>query len=214
MTSGARARLRSRIRGLYPVTPDIPDTAILHQQVEHALLGGARLLQYRNKTADAALRREQIVALRSLCARHDALLVVNDDWALALSLGATAIHLGRDDGDPATVRREAGDDVLIGVSCYADLERAGRLAPVADYLAFGSLFPSRTKPQAPGAALALLAQARRFGLPVVGIGGIDEARLGQVYAAGADAAALITAVFGVADIAAAVGRLQALEAPR
>ena len=203
----ARLRLRERIRGLYLITPDAADTDMLHQQVGQALQAGARLLQYRNKTADAARRREQIEALLALCARHDALLVVNDDWQLARSLGATAIHLGRDDGDPALVRREVGESVLIGVSCYADADRARRLAPSADYVAFGSLFPSRTKPQAPGAALGLLAQARGTGLPVVGIGGIDATNLEAVFDAGADAAALISAAFGEADIAAATRRL-------
>ena len=86
--------------------------------------------------------------------------------------------------------------MLIGVSCYGSLARARELAPVADYLAFGAMFPSGTKPQAPPAPLSVLGEARQFGLPVVAIGGIGAGNLAQVLAAGADAAAVIGAVFG------------------
>ena len=92
------------------------------------------------------------------------------------------------------------------MSCYASLERARELAPVADYLAFGAMFPSGTKPQAPPAPLSVLGEARQFGLPVVAIGGIDEVNLGQVMTAGADAAALIGGVF-VTDVPGAGSRV-------
>ncbi len=203
---------RARIAGLYLITPDCEETGPLLRQVDAALAAGARLLQYRNKTASAALRREQVGELLARCRATDALLVVNDDWQLGLDLGAAAIHLGRDDGDVARVRREAGDDVLIGVSCYASIERAQALAPDADYLAFGAMFVSATKPQAPAAPLAILREARRFGLPVVAIGGIDRRTLPAVLASGADAGALISAVFGAEDVGAATRELLAVAA--
>jgi thiamine-phosphate pyrophosphorylase len=198
---------RARIAGLYLITPDCGETAFLLRQVDAALAAGARLLQYRNKTASAALRREQVGELVARCRASDALLVVNDDWQLGLELGAAAIHLGRDDGDITLVRREAGDGVLIGVSCYGSIERAQALAPDADYLAFGAMFVSATKPQAPAAPLAILREARRFGLPVVAIGGIDRRTLPAVLASGADAGAVISAVFGAGDVGAATREL-------
>ncbi len=205
--SDERQAARARIRGLYLITPDDDDTTRLVRQAEAALAAGARLLQYRNKRAAPALKKAQAGALLACCQAADALLVVNDDWRLALDIGARALHLGRDDGDLAAVRRQVGDDVLIGVSCYADLARARRLAPQADYLAFGAMFVSATKPQAPPAPLAILAAARELGLPVVAIGGIDLKTLPAVIASGADAGALISAAFGAPDVGAATRAL-------
>ena len=188
--------LRGHIHGLYPITPDCDDDERLLALVEPVLHTGIRVLQYRNKAAGVARRRAQIAALLERSRNADVLLIVNDDWRLALDLGASAIHVGRDDGDPAEIRRAAGPGVLIGVSCYGNIERARQLAPVADYLAFGAMFPSGTKPQAPPAPLSVLGEARQFGLPVVAIGGIGREQLAPVLRAGADAAAVIGAVFG------------------
>lgn len=207
--SNAKARhaAREQIRGLYAVTPDCVDTPALLAMTGTALRAGVRLLQYRNKTACASLRREQIVELTRLCAQFDTLLVVNDDWEMALSLGARALHIGRDDGDVRTVRAAAGENVLIGVSCYASLDLARNAAPFADYLAFGSLFASPTKPVAPGAPLSLLGAARQFGLPIVGIGGIGAANAQSAIEAGADAVAVISGVFNSGAIDEAVEKL-------
>lgn len=209
-TGGRNVLLRARIRGLYPITPDCADDDRLFALVEPVLAAGVRLLQYRNKIVDPPRRRAQITGLLARCQAADVLLIVNDDWRLALDLGAPAIHVGRDDGDPAEIRRAVGSGVLIGVSCYASLARARELASVADYLAFGAMFPSGTKPQAPPAPLAVLGQARASGLPVVAIGGIDGGNLAQVMAAGADAAAVVGAVFGAAEPGEACRRLGAL----
>ncbi len=195
------ARARRVIRGLYAITPDEADTAKLVRMVESTLSAGTRLLQYRNKTADAVLRREQLRALVPLCERYGCTLVVNDDWRAAIELGIGAVHIGGDDGDVAEVRGAVGPEVILGVSCYASLERAEAVAPYADYLAFGSMFPSGTKPHAVSASLELLGEAaRRFELPVVAIGGIDSQNSRLVIEAGADAVAVIYAVFGAKDI--------------
>ena len=207
-----RRKAREAFVGLYGVTPDMADTGALLAATGSALEAGLRLLQYRSKSASAALRRDQAGALLEQCRRHGALFVINDDWRLARELGAPAVHLGRDDGDPQDVRREVGEAMLIGVSCYASLELARAHAPHVDYLAFGSLFPSSTKPQAPGAALALLGQAKGLGLPVVGIGGIGLANARAAFDAGADAVAVISALFGAASIGEAVRGFQRLNA--
>ncbi|MDO5056665.1 MAG: thiamine phosphate synthase [Lautropia sp.] len=200
----------ARIRGIYAITGDAPDTATLLAQAGAALHAGIRLLQYRQKHACAARRRSQLQALQPLCARHQALLIVNDDWQLAAELGLDAVHLGADDGDVQAARQALGPEALIGVSCYASVERARQLAPYADYLAFGALFVSGTKPGARPAPLQVLTEARAAGLgrPLVGIGGITAANLGSVFHAGADAVAVIGSLFGTADVAGAARALQ------
>ena len=190
------------LRGLYAVTPDGPDTADLLTRVEKALRGGTRLLQYRNKHADAALRREQAAALAALCHAYLARLVVNDDLRLALEVGADGAHLGREDGDLAAARAALGPGKILGVSCYNDMARAREaLRSGADYIAFGSVFASATKPGAVPAPLTLLAQAKaELGLPVCAIGGITLHNAPQLIAAGADLLAVITDLFEAPDI--------------
>jgi len=195
--------VRRKLAGLYAITPDEPDTDILLRKVGLALRGGASALQYRNKTAGPELRLEQGRALAALCRAADAAFIVNDDLALALKLAADGAHLGADDGDLAEARRRLGPNRLLGASCYDRMELAEAAAQAgADYLAFGSVFSSSTKPGAVRAPLAIFAEARRsFALPLVAIGGITLQNAAQAFAAGADAVAVISAVFAAADIA-------------
>ncbi len=189
-------------KGLYAVTPDKLDTAELQRRVELALLGGARLVQYRNKQADSVLRREQAAALVSLCHRLGGRLIVNDDLALALEVGADGAHLGREDGDLAAARAQLGPGKILGVSCYNEMARAREAKRIdADYIAFGSVFASATKPGAVPAPLTLLAQAKaELGLPVCAIGGITLQNAPQLIAAGAGLLAVITDLFEASDI--------------
>ena len=191
-----------KLRGLYAVTPDLADTAELLRRARPVLQGGARLLQYRNKTAEALLRRAQAAALLGLCREHGARLIVNDDLALALESGADGAHLGREDGDPAAARAALGPGKILGVSCYNEMERAREAQRIgADYVAFGSFFASATKPGAVRAPLGLLAQAKReLGLPVAAIGGITLENAPQLLAAGADLLAVISDIFEAPDI--------------
>ena len=168
-----------------------------------ALAGGARLIQYRNKLAPPPLRRAQAAELLRICRGAGAKLIVNDDLALALEVGADGVHLGRDDGDAAQARAALGPDRILGISCYADIARgAGAAAAGADYLAFGSMFASATKPDAVTAPARLLMEAKRFGLPVAAIGGITLANAPQLIAEGADMVAVITDLFDAMDIGA------------
>lgn len=194
------------LRGLYAVTPEDYLLPRLSALVGAALAGGVRLVQYRNKSAPPPLRRAQAADLMRLCRAHGAKLIINDDLPLALKIGADGVHLGRDDhgGDIAAARAELGPGKILGVSCYADLAAAEAAAAAgADYLAFGSMYPSPTKPDAPRAPLELLGEAkRRFGLPVAAIGGITQNNAEQTIAAGADMLAVITDLFDAMDIAA------------
>lgn len=191
-----------RLKGLYAVTPDVADTADLLRRAELALLGGVCLVQYRNKPAGAALRREQAAALLALCRRHGVPLVINDDLPLALDIGADGVHLGREDGDLAAARAALGPGKLLGISCYDELERAREAKRIgADYVAFGSFFASPTKPAAVRAPLTLPAAAKaELDLPVCAIGGITLQNAPQLIAAGVDLLAVITDLFGAPDI--------------
>lgn len=201
------ARLRGSapaVAGLYAITPEDADTDRLARKVAAALAGGARLIQYRSKSSDAAARRAQAECLLGLCRHAGATLIVNDDLELALAIGADGVHLGRDDGDVTAARARLGSDRLLGVSCYDSLELAvAAVAQGADHVAFGSAFDSPTKPEAPRAPSELFAQAKdRLRVPVVAIGGITPENAHLVIEAGADAVAVITALFGASDITA------------
>lgn len=188
------------IVGLYAITPEEADTERLVARVGRVLRGGCRLVQYRCKDASPATRLKQAAALAGLCERAGAALIVNDDARLAAQVGAAGVHLGRDDGGVAQARAllPAG---VVGVSCYDSLERALRArSEGADYVAFGSFFPSAVKPGAARPPLSLLSEARaRLDCAVVAIGGITRARAPAVLAAGAHALAVITDVFEAED---------------
>ena len=206
------ARPLLSLSGLYALTPDCADTAQLVAQVRSALRGGASAIQYRNKTAAAALRLAQARALRETCSRHNAVFIVNDDVELAHRVGADGVHLGHDDGPIADARRRLGPEAIIGVSCYDSLTRAEiAVGGGADYIAFGSFFASAVKPGAVRAPVSLLAAARdRWDTPVVAIGGITVANAASLIAAGADAIAVITEIFAAPDIEASARALAAL----
>jgi thiamine-phosphate pyrophosphorylase len=166
------------------------------RKVDAALRGGAAVVQYRNKTADAALRLEQAHALARLPAMREALLIVNDDATVAAAVGADGVHLGEDDAEIDAARAIVGPDRLIGVSCYDDVTRArAAVTAGADYVAFGSFFASTTKPAARRADRSLLVLAKTLGVPVVAIGGITAANARALFDAGADAVAVIADVF-------------------
>lgn len=199
-------------RGLYAVTPDEADTARLLALVRPVLAGGAALLQYRNKRAAPDLRCAQARAVLGLCREYGVPLLINDDLALALAIGADGVHLGRDDGDVAAARRALGVGRLLGVSCYDEWARAERGARAgADYVAFGAMFASPTKPLAPRAPLELVTRARReLGVAVATIGGITLDNAPALVAAGADLLAVITDVFAAPDPAARTRAYRAL----
>lgn len=201
-------------RGVYAITPDLTDTRLLLERVVMVLDAGVAWLQYRNKTAPAALRREQALALRPLCRERAIPLIVNDDWRLAAEVGADGAHLGEDDGDIARARDALGADALIGASCYDDAQRAvAAVAAGASYVAFGAFFPSPTKPNARRADPALLAQATALGVPRVAIGGISPDNARPIIDAGADLVAVISGIFDAPDPMAAVRAYRACFTP-
>ena len=200
------------ISGLYAVTQQSADTAELLDKVRQALQGGAQLVQYRNKSNDVALRHEQASELLALCREFGVALIVNDDLRLASLVGADGVHLGREDGSLREARLILGPGKIVGVSCYNDLQLAAAAQQGgADYVAFGSFFASPTKPDALPAPLELLRLARHeLSIPLVAIGGITLANAGPLVEAGADALAVISAVFDSPDIRAAASAFSEL----
>jgi thiamine-phosphate pyrophosphorylase len=202
------------LRGLYAITPETPDAADCLARVRAALRGGARIVQYRDKSGDAARQRALALALRALTHDFGALLIVNDSLPLALAVAADGVHLGGDDGDLAAAREALGQNRILGASCYADFDRArAAVRADADYVAFGAVFASPTKPQAVRADLALFARCRdELHVPACAIGGITLDNASTVVASGADMLAVITDIFQEAEAEAIEARARAYQA--
>lgn len=205
---------RTGLRGLYAITSQAlcQSPQRLDAGVAAAIAGGARLIQYRDKTGDAATRFANAGRLRRRCRDAGALFIVNDDMHLAADVGADGVHLGQTDGAIEAARALLGSGVLIGVSCSGDLQRALTAQQQgADYVAFGRFYDSSTKPDAPQASIAVLREARtRLPLPICAIGGITPGNAAALLAAGADLIAAVDGVFGAADIEAAARRYAVL----
>jgi len=193
---------RPAIDGLYAVTPDIGDTSSLINMAQQCLAGGTRLIQYRNKTASAALRLEQAHSLAGLCRQFQVPLIINDHLDLTIEVNADGVHLGGQDASIVEARRTLGAGKIVGASCYNRLvhafeaEREG-----ADYVAFGAFFASATKPGAVTASMDLLRHGRAtLHVPMVAIGGITPDTAVELIQAGAAAVAVSSGLFGVPNI--------------
>lgn len=184
------------------MTPDVLEVDLLCEKVQSALIGGASLVQYRNKYADKQLLLKQATALLALCRSYSVPLIINDHLDLCAKIDADGLHLGATDSDLSAARRLLGPDKIIGASCYNWFELAVQAQDAgASYVAFGACFPSETKPNAVHAPLSLISQAKqKLSIPVVGIGGITLDNAPMVIQAGADAVAVITDVFYDDDI--------------
>ncbi|ANJ66967.1 thiamine-phosphate diphosphorylase [Halothiobacillus diazotrophicus] len=202
-----------RLSGLYVITDttDLQRDALV-AAVAETILGGARIVQYRDKSTDQARRLFEATALRDLCAEHQVLFLINDDVTLAEAIGADGVHLGREDAALAAARKRLGPDAIIGASCYDQLLLARQAVHAgADYVAFGAVFPTRIKPDAPRASLDLFQQAHQeLGVPICAIGGLTVETAPVVRSAGADMLAVISAVFQAPDRRLAAARFHAV----
>ncbi len=192
------AMAHNYISGLYAVTPDEPNTQVLCNKVEAALKGGVSLLQYRNKTAEGNLRLQQASALLALCRSYNVPLIINNHLDLCAQIDADGLHLGATDCSLSAARRLLGADRIIGASCYNQLDLAIKAqAEGASYVAFGACYSTSTKPNAVNAPLSLFAEAKKIiHIPLVAIGGITLDNAINVVNAGADAIAVVNALFG------------------
>jgi len=191
-----------KLQGLYAITDEtLLPVDIFVDGVEQALKGGARIIQYRDKSGDQSKRLQQAGQIKELCQQYRAVFIINDDVMLAQKTGADGVHVGRDDASIIKARKILGENKIIGVSCYNQLKLAVQARNNgADYIAFGRFFSSKIKPDAAPAALDLLTQARALGLPVCAIGGIDQHNAGDLITAGADMVAVISGVFAEQNI--------------
>ena len=196
-------------KGLYGITPEWDDKNSLMAAIEAACHGGMRVLQWRQKNLSPSESLALALKAKAICHQFDCQFFINDSIQLALNCKADGIHIGREDGTVAEIKKACtaqGQNLLIGVSCYNDIELAKQaINDKVDYLAFGALFASSVKPDAVPASLTLFAEAKTYmhdlGLAedrytaLVGIGGIEQDNAVSVISAGADSIAVISGLF-------------------
>ena len=202
---GIRRRLADA--RLYLCTGNRPDLA---EFADAALAGGVDVIQLREKGIEARAELSALAILAEACARHGALLSVNDRADVAVAAGADVLHLGQDDLPVKWARRTAGDDVAIGRSTHDHTQAAAAAAePGVDYFCTGPCWPTPTKPgrPAPGLDLVRATADTRPDRPWFAIGGIDEARLPEVLAAGASRVVVVRAITEAEDPKSAATRL-------
>jgi thiamine-phosphate pyrophosphorylase len=209
--------LRARLDAarLYLCTGARRDRGDLAEFADAALAGGVDILQLRDKGPDGPLEaRDELAALEVLaqaCARHGALLAVNDRADVALAAGADVLHLGQDDLPVAWARRIVGDEMVVGRSSHsADETLAAAGEPGVDYFCVGPCWPTPTKPgrPAPGLDLGRTVAGRAPARPWFAIGGIDGGRLDEVLAAGASRIVVVRAITEADDPGAAAAALR------
>jgi len=192
----------AKLKGLYAITDPalLPDDKLL-SGVESALSGGASIIQYRDKTASEAQRLRDAENLRSITQQFGALLLINDDIELCCRVEADGVHLGKNDGDIGAARARLGANKVLGVTCHRDIDYARHVIDLGvDYCAFGRLFSSRTKPEAPHCPVELLSEAARLSCPTLAIGGITTDNFAALLNRGIDMIAVIHGLFGQDDI--------------
>lgn len=195
-----KARLPKR--GLYILTPDTDEPiSALGARARLAIRGGATMVQYRDKIHRGCALITRAAYLKRVCTEMSVPFIVNDDPDLACAIDADGIHIGQHDPALEDVRSRVGDGKIIGVSCYNDLHGAREAqARGADYVAFGSFYPSVTKPEARRATITLLRAANNeIHIPVVAIGGILPSNATSLLQAGADFIAVTGGVLGQRD---------------
>ena len=194
----------NQLSGLYAITDNglMPDDQTLLSHVHAAILGGAQVIQYRDKTVDTKKRYRQACLLNELCRTHQRTFVINDDVRLALQCEAHGVHIGQKDSTIEMARKILGSNAIIGVTCHDQLSLANSAALAgADYVAFGAFYPSKTKPDAKPAPLSLLTEAKSvLSCPIVAIGGITVDNASQTITAGADMIAVVHSLFAAESI--------------
>ncbi|MGH1537438.1 MAG: thiamine phosphate synthase [Gammaproteobacteria bacterium] len=190
------------LKGLYVIADaTCIGTDKLLSKTEEVISAGVKIIQYRDKINSQDVRYKIAEALRTLTHDHECSLLINDDIHLAQSIEADGVHLGKNDDTIKHARDLLGNDKIIGASCYAEFENAlTAIRASANYIAFGSFYPSTIKPYAPKAGVELLIQAKReFKIPVCAIGGITPQNSTRLLDAGADMLAVISAIFNASS---------------
>ena len=185
---------------LYAVTEKYPDRDFF-VQIESALKGGITCLQLREKHLSKAEFIDEARIVKRLCNKYSVPLIINDDVEVALESASDGVHIGQDDGDVAEVRKIAGSRLIIGVSVHNVEEALAAEKAGADYLGCGAVFGSATKSNVHVLPLETLKNiAAAVKIPIVAIGGINETNMMQLLGTGINGVAVISAIFGAADI--------------
>ena len=194
---------------IYAISDDIlmPENLVL-EYVREILECGVKFFQFRSKKA---LKNEKLASeILNLCEKFGAKFIVNDDVKFAKKIGAKAVHLGKDDENIKEAFEILGKDAYVGVSCYNDINLAINAAKNgASYVAFGSVFTSPTKPNAPKCDLEVAREAKQIlNLPVCVIGGINETNIGSLSHVKPDLIAVISAIYKDGNIKENIKNLQ------
>lgn len=181
---------------IYAITDDLltPDESI-ESQILEILQGGVKFIQYRSKKC---IQNEDIIKkLISLCEDFDAKLIINDNVKLAKKLKAHGVHIGREDMSLMQTREFLGDDFIVGVSCYNDINLGLKAKKYgANYVAFGAAFKSKSKPNAVISGIEIISDAKKkISLPVCIIGGIKQDNISKVAEKNPDLIAMIQAIY-------------------
>ncbi|MGA2192957.1 MAG: thiamine phosphate synthase [Nitrospirota bacterium] len=200
------------IRGLYVISDaSFPGGRSHEDIVSDAVKGGARIIQLRDKLLAPDELYPIALRLRGITREAGALLIINDSIELAMAVDADGVHLGQEDLSAEAARKILGESKIIGVSTHSVEQAVAAFEAGADYIGFGPIFNTATKDA--GAAkgpAAISAVKKAVNIPVAAIGGINIGNAAEAIAAGADALAVIGAVAGARDVAAAVRELSAL----
>lgn len=181
----------------------------LLEQIEDALRGGVTLVQLREKELDRESFLREARQVKDLCRRYGVPLIINDNVDVALACGADGVHVGMEDTPVAQLRRRVPAGFLIGATAKTVVQAQAAEAAGADYLGVGAVFPSPTKRGARRiTAEELRTICRSVSIPAVAIGGITHENLSQLRGGGMAGIAVISALFGASDIAAAAKELK------
>ncbi len=183
--------------------------AVLYEQVEQALSGGATLIQLREKEIDEYSFEKEIKEIKKLCSRFAVPLIINDYVELALRSGADGVHVGKSDMPVDQIRKLAGNDFIIGATTKTVEQAKAAEENGADYLGVGAVFPTNTKENVIRITIPQLKEiVSSTDLPSVAIGGIKLSNMHLLKDCGADGIAVVTAVFAAADIKKATEELR------
>ena len=185
------------MRGLYLITNDDPLEVLLAKLEGAFANGGIAVLQYRRKKVTKEDQVYEVEYMKALCAEYAVPFVLNDDLEMAVKYGV-GVHLGQDDGSIADAAAQLPQGVLIGCSCNNSLELAEQaIAEGANYVAFGAIYATDTKPEAGNIGLETLKQAKaKLNVPICAIGGLTVENSDVVITAGADLCAVISDILG------------------
>lgn len=182
----------------------------LYEQIEDALAGGATMIQLREKTLADDAFMEEAVRAKEICRRHQAPLIINDNVEVALRSGADGVHVGIEDAPVAQIRKRVGDDFIIGATAKTIAQAQAAEAAGADYLGVGAVFPSPTKKNAIRITVEELRKiCQSASIPAVAIGGIGLENMAELKGGGMAGVAVVSAVFGAADVKKAAQELRA-----